>query len=172
MLHAATIVGAYGIKGWVKLRSYTDPIDNVLTYSRWCVNGPSGLTEVSLLEGRRQGKGLIAQIEGVNDRTAAEALRDTKLWVPARELPILDEGDFYWHELVGLRVWSAFDGETKLLGAVSHLLETGANDVMVVAPCEGSLDERERLVPYTPDKVVAGVDKEAGRIDVVWHPED
>ena len=172
MLHAATIVGAHGIQGWVKLRSFTDPIDNVLNFSRWSVKGSSGLTEVALVEGRRQGKGLIVRIAGVDDRTVAESMRGTELWVPAQDLPALEPGDFYWHELVGLRVCTAFQGETLLLGAVSHLLETGANDVMVLAPCEGSVDDRERLVPYTPGQVVTGVDIEASRIDVVWHPED
>lgn len=172
MLHAATIVGVYGIKGWVKLRSFTDPMDNVLGFSQWYMKDRSGLHEVTLAEGRRHGKGLIARLGGVDDRDAAEALRGREIWVAESELPDLDDDEFYWHELEGLQVWADHEGDKVFLGRVSHLLETGANDVMVLSPCDGSIDDRERLIPYLPGLVVSSVDTKAGRIDVDWHPED
>lgn len=182
MLHAATIAGAYGIKGWVKLRSFTDPMENVLGFSSWYLKtrGPVGrdgatgraYRPIEVAEGRRQGKGLIARFAGIADRDAAEQLRGQELWVPADELPALEAGDFYWHQLEGLEVWTVHEGHEVRLGAVVRMLETGANDVMVVASTGTHAAARERLIPYVLGSVVQNVDVTAGRIDVVWHPED
>jgi ribosomal 30S subunit maturation factor RimM len=102
------------------------------------------------------GKGLIAQAGGRRvahrRRTAA---RPRTLGAGA-DLPALEAGDYYWHQLQGLQVWCKHDGDTLLLGEVDHLLETGANDVLVLRPCEGSIDERERLIPYLPEDGGAG----------------
>lgn len=200
-LHAGTIGGAYGIRGWVRVHALTDPPENFLAFPAWYVaakapRGAPDFDELRFAEGRRHGRGLIAKIDGVDDRTAAERLRGTEIWVDAADLAPLDEGEFYWHQLEGLEVWSRFgdpdtdvagkgdasagragqgvSGEAApvLLGVVDHLLETGANDVLVIAPCAGSIDQRERLVPYLPDDVVLGVDIHVGRIDVRWHPDD
>jgi 16S rRNA processing protein RimM len=185
-LHAGTISGAYGIQGWVRVHALTDPLENLLAFPSWYVASPGrrGAPSFDALRfeaGRRHGKGLIAKIAGVDDRTAAERLRGTQIWVDADHLAPLEEGEFYWHQLEGLEVWSRLEGPDAgisgtaapvLLGVVDHLLETGANDVLVVAPCEGSVDKRERLLPYLPDDVVLRVDTQAGRIDVCWHPDD
>ena len=187
-LHAGTISGAYGIRGWVRVHALTDPPENFLAFPSWYVASPGrgGAHDFDALcfeAGRRHGRGLIAKIEGVDDRTAAERLRGTRVWVDADHLAPLGEGEFYWHQLEGLEVWSRPDGpaldgghsgaaEPVLLGVVDHLLETGANDVLVLAPCEGSIDQRERLLPYLPEDVVRRVDTQAGRIDVNWHPDD
>jgi 16S rRNA processing protein RimM len=94
--------------------------------------------------------------------------------VPADRLPALAEGEYYWHQLEGLEVWcgaSEGDGQV-LLGTVDHLIETGANDVLVVRASPGSMDQRERLIPYLPGDVVTGVDLAAGRMEVNWFPEE
>ena len=83
------------------------------------------------------------------------------------ELPALGQGEYYWHQLQGLRV----ESRGSCLGQVDHLLETGANDVLVVKPCEGSIDSRERLVPWVQGQYVIAVDLEAGVIEVDWDPE-
>lgn len=100
----------------------------------------------------------------MDDREIARTYSDFEICVPRSELPDLDEGEFYWHQLQGLRV---IDQNDQLLGQVDHLFETGANDVLVVKPCEGSLDERERLLPYT-DQCVLGIDLEQGEMRVDW----
>jgi 16S rRNA processing protein RimM len=90
-------------------------------------------------------------------------------------LPDLPSGDYYWHQLQGLNVYAiedSDDGDGKiLLGQVDHLIETGSNDVLVVRKCKGSLDGKERLIPYLPDQVVLAVDLESGTIEVDWDPE-
>jgi 16S rRNA processing protein RimM len=182
-LCAGRITGAYGIKGWVKVHSYTDPASNLLDYEAWGLaatgsaelgreQAPAGLRQVKPLAGRMQGKALVAQLPGVADRTAAEALRGTGIWLPADSLPALEAGDYYWRDLVGLKVITDFEGRSLLLGEVDHLLETGANDVLVLRPCAGSIDDRQRLLPYLPESVVREVDQAAGEMRVHWHPED
>lgn len=172
MLLAGKITGAHGIKGWVKLHAFTDPPENFFAFSRHQMTRQGRPESVQFAEGRIQGKGLVARVVGVDTRTDAELLRGTEIWVPKAELPALDPGDYYWHQLQGLQVWSQHEGQVLLLGVVDHLLETGANDVLVLCPCDGSIDERERLIPYLLDDVVLGIDKEAGSMTVVWHPED
>jgi 16S rRNA processing protein RimM len=165
------ITGCYGIKGWVKIHSYTEPMENFLGFSNWRVRRRSGEETVVFDQGRRHGKGLVAHLEGVDDRTAAEAYVGLEVLISREQLPTLDQGDYYWHQLEGLAVWCTTGDEPVLLGRVNHLLETGANDVLVVEACAGSVDGRERLIPYLPGDVVRRVDLAAARMEVDWPPE-
>ena len=171
-LTAGKITGCYGIKGWVRIHSFTDPMENFLGFGNWLLKRREGLTPIIFDSGKRHGKGIVAHIAGVDDRTAAEAFKGLEVLVEAERLPQLEEGDFYWHQLLGVRVWcQAVDGSV-LLGEVDHLLDTGANDVLVLKPCEGSIDDRERLVPYLVDEVITRVDLEAGVMEVDWFPDE
>jgi 16S rRNA processing protein RimM len=172
MLPAGEITGPYGIQGWVKIHSYTEPQDNLLRFNRWWLQRRGVMEPVALDAGRRHGKGLVAHIAGVDDRTRAEAYRGLQILVQAAQLPELAEGDYYWHQLQGLQVWCSEDSERVLLGTVDHLIETGANDVLVVKPSEGSVDDRERLIPYLPGEVVNRVDLEAAVIEVTWYIDE
>ena len=87
------------------------------------------------------------------------------------QLPDLSDGDYYWDQLIGLSVVSYFSKEPQHLGQVSKMLETGANDVLVVAPTDDSIDDRERLIPYVPDMYVCKVDLASATMDVDWDPE-
>ncbi len=158
------ITSVHGIRGEVKVYSFTDPIDNLLDYRCWTLRRGDERRQVELVRGRVQGKVLVAKLRGVDDRDEARALADFEILVPIAQLPHLDDGDYYWHQLEGLRV---VDQEGRLLGRVDHLLETGANDVLVVKPCAGSLDDRERLLPYT-EQCVLGVDLAVGEMRVDW----
>jgi 16S rRNA processing protein RimM len=107
-------------------------------------------------------------LSGVEDRTAAEALKGNEIRMPTAQFPQADDGDFYWRDLEGLQVWCE-EGESRLLlGTVQRLLETGANDVLVVTPSEGSIDDRERLIPWMPDEVIKQVDLQERTIAVCW----
>jgi 16S rRNA processing protein RimM len=168
MLVVGKITGCYGIKGWVKIHPYTDPQENFLGFGQWMLKSRSGLEPIEFDAGRRQGRGLVAHIAGVDDRTLAESYKGLEVAVPAASLPQLEQGDYYWSQLQGLRVWCQ-DGEDKvLLGSVDYLIETGANDVLVVKACEGSIDQRERLIPYLPGDVVTRVDLDEAVIEVQW----
>ena len=109
---------------------------------------------------------------GVDDRTLAESYKGLDVVIARSALPALPEGEYYWRDLQGLQVW-CHEGEGRvLLGRVDHLIETGANDVLVVAACEGSIDERERLIPYLPGDSVTGVDLASGVIEVDWFVDE
>lgn len=158
-------IGAvHGVRGEVKIHSFTEPMENLFDYQQWFLRRDGEIKQVRLSDARFQGKGLVAKIEGVQDRELARTYTGFEICVPRSELPPLEEGEYYWHQLVGLEV---INRQQQLLGKVSHLLETGANDVLVVRPSAGSLDGRERLLPYT-DNCVEQVDLVRGQIVVEW----
>ncbi|SDP20114.1 16S rRNA processing protein RimM [Pseudomonas jinjuensis] len=164
MIVLGKIVSVHGIRGEVKVYSFTDPLDNLLDYRRWTLRRGTEVRQAELVQGRVQGNVLVAKLKGLDDREVARTYADFEILVPRSELPELDDGEYYWSQLEGLKV---IDQNGQLLGMIDHMLETGANDVMVVKPCAGSLDERERLLPYT-EQCVQAVDLAAGEMRVDW----
>ncbi len=155
------ISGVYGVQGWVKVHSDTRPRENILRYSPWYLRREGGWEARRVLAGRPHGKTLVARIEGCSDRDQARALMGTTIAVRRSQLG--DAGDgYFWTDLEGLAVETL---EGVALGTVDHLVETGANDVLVVK------GERERLIPWLPGQVIREVDLEAGRIRVDWDPD-
>lgn len=152
------IAGVFGIKGWVRVFSYTDPPENILDYGPWLL-GDTELTAYRVSEGARHGRGIIAHLDGVNDRDVARALIGKPVWVPRERFHEAGPDQYYWSDLMGLRV---VNGEGADLGRVEDLIETGANDVLVVR------GERRRLLPFVVGRVVTSVDREAGVINVEW----
>lgn len=161
------LTSPYGVKGWLKVYSYTGPMEGILEYASWMLRHEGKLLGYRLAQGRVQGKGLVARLEGVEGREQADALAGAEILLPKSELPELDDDDYYWHQLEGLRVVT-LDG--VLLGRIAQLFETGANDVLVVKGAEGS-DGRERLLPYLFGEVVREVDLDGGVMTVDWDPE-
>ena len=173
-LTLADIVGVYGIKGWVRLRVRLDDPnlllslpDLTLAVARDAARSARQSVVVEVLQGH--GKGHIARLSGITDRTQAEALKGREIQVAAAHFPAAGDDEVYWRDLEGLEVWCTEDGSRSLLGRVKTLLETGANDVLVVAPCEGSIDDREHLIPWLPDKVVTDIALTDRRIEVNWY---
>ncbi len=157
------VAGLFGVRGWVKVYSHTRPREAILGYTPWLIKQQDRWQERALLEGRPQGKGLVAHLADCTDRDQANDLIGADIAVRMEQLPVLKEGEYYWAQLEGLKVVNSAGQE---LGTVSHLFETGgANDVMVVR------GRRERLVPFIPG-VILNVDLEAGVIRVDWEPED
>ena len=153
------VSGLFGVRGWVKVYSYTEPREAVLNYDRWLLSAKDGWQEATVAEGQRHGKSVIARIDGYVDRDEAAKLVGAEIGVPRDELPETARGEYYWSDLEGLTVVHR-DGTE--LGKVDYLLETGANDVLVVK------GETERLIPFVMDKVVLGVDLDKGEIEVDW----
>lgn len=154
------VSGVYGVKGWVKIYSETDPREGILRYRPWLL-GPERIPR-RIAEGKRHGKGVVARFDGCEDRDQAALLIGQEIAVERGQLPPPRADEFYWIDLEGLSVVNL---EGVELGRVSHLFPTGANDVIVV---EG---DRERLLPFHWDGVVKDVDFEQGRIQVDWDPE-
>ena len=156
------VSGLFGVRGWVKVFSYTDPRENILQYDPWYLRVGEGWREVRLAEGQRHGKTVIVRLEGCDDRDAAAAWVGHDIGVRREQLPALEEDEYYWSDLEGLQVETTAG---LALGRVSHLLETGANDVLVVQ------GDRERLIPYVRPDVVVDIDLAAGKMRVDWDPD-
>lgn len=156
------LVGVYGVRGWLRLKSFTDPIENIVDYAPWQVYFGGQWRDVDVREAKAHGKGLVIWLDGVNDRDAAAAWVGCEVAVSRDALPRLGGDEYYWSDLVGLEVVT-LDGAA--LGPVDSLLETGANDVLVVR------GDRERLIPFLLERVVRNVDLDARRIEVDWDPD-
>ncbi len=157
------IVGAFGVRGEVKLESWTEPRLAIFGYQPWILRDAAGHErELAGVRGREAGKHLVATVAGVDDRDMAEAMRGTEIFVARSALPPPSPGEYYWVDLEGLPVRTV-DGVA--LGTVSHLFSTGANDVLVVR------GERERLIPFVQPDVVRSVDFDGDGIVVDWDPE-
>jgi len=129
-------------------------------YRTWYLQQRDGGWQAfSLLEGRQQGKGVVAHLQDCEDRDQAQALMGREIGIRRDQLPATAPGEYYWSDLEGLKVITL---EGDALGSVDHLIETGANDVLVVK------GERERLIPFISEQVIVAVDLEAGEIQVDW----
>ena len=164
------ITGVHGLKGWLKLHSFTDPAENILQYTGLVLEQGRNRRELEIDDSRKQGKGMIVHVVGIDDRNAAEDFGRGDIVMSADALPELTGEEYYWHQLEGLTVVLAED-ETQVLGVVDHLIATGANDVLAVIPCSGSRDNKKRLIPYIPEQVVTRVDIESQRLEVDWDPD-
>jgi 16S rRNA processing protein RimM len=153
------ISGLFGVKGWFRVHSYTDPREAILDYGNWLVGKQGGWRPAKLAEGQRHGKTVIARLDGVDDRDTAAGFVDEFIGVAREGMPPPADGEYYWSDLEGLTVIHC-DG--KILGKVAHLLETGANDVLVVR------GDREILIPYVANEVIEDVDLVEGVIRVNW----
>lgn len=156
------ISGLYGVRGWLRIYSHTEPRENIVNYSPWLIRERDGWRSYEVAGGRRHGKGVVAHLVGIEDRDAAAALMGKDIAIRREQLPETAEDEYYWADLEGLEVVTR-EGES--LGRLDHLFATGANDVMVVK------GDRERLIPFLQGQVVLEIDLGQGRIEVDWDPE-
>ena len=161
------VSGVYGVKGWVKVFSETDPREGITAYNPWYIkrgaHGTGEWREMLVEHSRRQAKTIIAKLTGVDDREAALLLTGAEIGIRPDQLQVLDEDEYYWRDLIGLR---AINREGVELGTVLRLMETGANDVLVIGP--GNNTGKQHLVPWTPGEAIVDVDLELGLIQVDW----
>ena len=155
------IGGPYGVRGWVRVTSGTEPPERILDYRPWLIERGGTWQPFEVLSGRLHGKGLVVQLAGCADRDQAATFAGAEIAIPRAALAELDADEYYWADLVGLEVVTT-TGEA--LGTVDHLIETGANDVLVVR------GDRERLIPFTPGHAVVAVELEKRRLTVAWDP--
>jgi 16S rRNA processing protein RimM len=151
------IAGVYGVRGWVKVLSFTEPRSNLFDYTDWLLDRAGRCRSVRLEAGREKGRSLVAKLAGVDDRDAALALIGTGIAVRRSELPEPAAGEFYWADLEGLEVRTTAG---EVLGRVERLVATGANDVLVL--------DGERMIPFVRGPIVSDIDLAAGRIVVDW----
>ncbi len=160
-IHLGEISGVFGVKGWVKVFSHTAPRESIAKYKEWQLGTGDDKQSIKVLNGRRQGKVIVAHLEGIHYPDQARELIGTEIYIHQSQLVKLNKGEYYWSDLEGLAVVTTTGVD---LGKIAWLFETGNNDVLVV---EG---ERERYIPYT-DNVVISVDLKTEQMVVDWDPE-
>lgn len=158
------ISAPFGIKGWIRLQAYSGSPDSLMDYATWWLDGATGWQAYTVQQAQVQGPDVLAKLAGCDDRDAAAALKGTVVAVPRDAFPPTGQGEFYWADLVGLRVVN-LAGED--FGVVRSMLETGANAVMVVQQAAAHAGEQERLIPFIAD-VIRRVDIGSGLIEVDW----
>lgn len=156
------ITGEFGIKGWLKVHSYTHPRENILTYSPWIICGNNQPLTVCVKDSQWHGKNLVIKIDGVVTREQAMSFRGSQIVILREQMAVTLADEYYLIDLIGLRVISV-DG--NIFGKVSNILETGTNEVLVVK------GERERLIPLIKDTYVINIDLKAQTIFVDWDPD-
>lgn len=159
--------GLFGVRGWIKVYSHTRPIEAICDYRHWWVGSADDRRRYRVVEARNQGRTLVAHLADASDRPlpdrdAAAALLDLEIAVERADMPDPEPGEYYWCDLIGLRVATE---EGVMLGQVTAMMETGANDVLVVQ------GDRERLIPMVLDECVKSIDLEAATMVVDWDPE-
>ncbi len=153
------IVGLFGVRGWVKVFSYTEPREAVINYEGLLLARDGKWQPANVAEGQRHGKSVIARLEGVDDRDQAAALVGSELGLAREQLPEPEDGHYYWSDLIGLKVVRQ-DGTA--LGIIDAMLETGTHDVMLLK------GEQERLIPFVKDEIVLNVDLSGKLVTVEW----
>jgi 16S rRNA processing protein RimM len=158
----------YGIKGWLKIHSFTENPADIFDYSPWSLKLGGKAQSVTVTDWRKHNNGLIAKFEGIDDRDVAQGLVSHEITVESSVLPDLPEGEFYWRDLIGMSVVTE---QGYNLGEVTDLMETGANDVLVVkANRNDGFGKKERLIPYLFEQVIKAVDAQSKQITVDWDP--
>lgn len=164
---AATIVvgkvGApYGVKGWLKIHSFTEPPQKILQYPDWQLLLQGRWQLITIAQSQLQGDRIVVRFADVIDRDVAARYTHASIAVPKQQLAALPKGQFYWHDLLGLNV---FNKANVYFGQIDHILETGANDVLVVK------GERQRLIPWVLSQVILQVDLVNKKLLVDWDAE-
>jgi len=169
-------VGVWGVKGWLKVFSYTRPRQDIGSYKQWLLIPQkvnlSKQTEVSaalaeIKKCKEQGQNIVAKLESVDYRDQAQALIGMNICILREQLKDLPEGEFYWSEMLDCQV---INQQGDDLGIVNSILETGANDVLVVHQQMADGTTQERLIPYSMDTVLS-LDIEQKQILVDWQTD-
>jgi len=152
------INGLFGVQGWVKIFSYTHPRKNILSYQPWHIKAEGQWQTLDIVKGREQGKTIVAQIKNIDDREQARGLIGIDIYIEKSQLPELDNGEYYWEDLIGLEV---INQDNVALGKVSNLVDTGANTVLIIT------GQKEHWVPYVKPFLIS-VDIAKKQIWVDW----
>lgn len=175
MVVMGRIVAPYGVYGWLKVVPDTEAIDGLFDYDTWWLGKGDDWREMVVETAKIHNDVIVVKLEGIDDRDAAFACKGKQIAVPRAHLPEPDENEYYWSDLVGLRVTNSQGVD---FGLITEVFETGANDVLVVkpdnvvkpdvVPADAGKDKpQERLLPFVADVVLA-VDLDAKTMLVDW----
>ena len=156
----------YGIRGWLRIYSSTEQAESIFDYQPWFLKIKGKWQPTELENWRHHNHEIIVKLKGVDDREAAQILANIEIGVDLSVFPELEEGDYYWHDLIGCSVVN-LEGYT--MGTVTEMMETGSNDVLVVkANTKDAFGKQERLIPFLYEQVVKRVDLTTKTIEVDW----
>jgi 16S rRNA processing protein RimM len=159
-------IGApHGIRGWVRINSFTEPSDNLFNYKLLMQSSHDTWQHIEIEQVKPNGEIFIAKLKDVTDRDQAALITNAKLAVERDQLPDLDADQNYWADVLGLKVVNEIGIQ---LGIIVDIFETGANDVLVV---KDEINNKEHLIPYVPEMFVLEVDLPAGTMLVRWDAE-
>ena len=166
MVVMGRVTAPFGVKGWIKIYTLTAQPANLCDYPVWWLRRDGDWREMNVVAARLHSNTLVAQLAGIESREAAAALKGLEIGVPRSQLPAAAGNEFYWADLIGLKVVNM---EQHALGRVARIVQTGANDVLVVAGEDETErgKEREVLIPFIAAAIV-NVDVAAGVIAVDW----
>lgn len=158
----------YGIRGWLRVFSSTEQSESIFDYQPWYIQQAGEWRVVELESWKRHNQDLIIKLKGIDDREVANGLTNREIAVDAEQLPPLEDGDYYWKDLMGCRVVTT---EGYELGKITDMMETGSNDVLVVrANLKDAFGAKERLIPFLDGQVIKKVDLTAQLVEVDWDP--
>ena len=155
------ISNPHGIKGWIKVISFTDPIENILSYKKWTISDNETEKTYCLEDSRIQGNKIVIKLEGVNNRDDADLLKNLQIEINRSDLPELEENSYYWEDLVDFNV---IDIKGMHVGKVDSLFRTGSNDVLVII----NETKQRLLVPFIMEEVIKYVDLDKELISIDW----
>jgi 16S rRNA processing protein RimM len=168
LLVVGYVSGAYGLQGWVRIKPYSAEADALLHAKTWWLGNPeqpAQLRDVDMMQSKSHSGDVVARLVGVGDREAAEALRGTVVQISRKHFPSLDDGEYYWVDLIGLEVEN-LQGER--VGKVDGLMDNGAHPILKVSVAGAEPDAlKEVLIPFV-DQYVKTVDRAANKIVVEW----
>tara|TARA_B100000586_G_scaffold24388_1_gene16051 strand:+ start:112 stop:627 length:516 start_codon:yes stop_codon:yes gene_type:complete len=163
-IYLGKITGVHGIKGWLKIQSFSSPPENILNYPSWIITNKGEEDFYSIEQGRKQNNKIVVKLEKIDDRNTAESLINSKIQILRSDLPKLSNENYYWSDLVGL---SVLNSEETVIGKIESLIETGANDVMVII----TLKDERILIPFVMHEIIKEVNVELSYIKIDWSIE-
>ncbi|MPY26821.1 ribosome maturation factor RimM [Shewanella psychropiezotolerans] len=160
---------SHGIKGWLKITTYTDSVEGIFDYSPWLIKEQGEWREVKVLQWRFQGKAVVASLEGVETRDQAQMLTNCEIAVTQQQMETLPEDEFYWRDLIGCEVVNT---KGYNMGKVQEIVETGSNDVLLVkANAKDGFGKAERMIPFVTEQFIIEVNLPEKQITVDWDPD-
>lgn len=159
------VLGAFGIRGWVRVRPFTESANGLLNQFAWVLSQRGARRDVTVVEAKTHGAFVLAQLKEITDRGQAEALRGADVTVARQQLPEPEAGEYYWTDLIGLAVRNVNGVD---LGRVAGLISAPAHDVLRVAPAQEP--EREQLIPFV-EPILRQVDLAGGCVIVDWEAD-
>jgi 16S rRNA processing protein RimM len=160
---------SHGIKGWLKITSYTDSVEGIFDYSPWLIKEQGVWREIKVAQWRFQGSAIVAEFESVTTREHAQMLTNCEIAIMPEQMKELDDNDFYHRDLIGCEVTNV-NGYN--MGIVEQIVATGSNDVLLIkANAKDAFGKAERMIPFVPEQYIKQVDLQGKQILVDWDPD-